>query len=275
MQEKPSQVVQARFSLHLDSHELSRQSVYAQRLGAQWVVLSEVDSTNTYLLNQLPGLLKTPAVVSADQQLAGRGRQGKTWASLPGQQVMFSLYWPWTAAYSPAALSLVVAKNLAQYLSDYLPGGEKVLVKWPNDLQINNHKLAGILLETQALQDFTAIVIGVGLNYGALSSELLDAIGQPVVSLADCCSDLPGRDQLLVGMVDAVFSACIAGQNEGFAKALHDWPQVDALLGSAVDVTQANGSLSGVADGVNAQGALRLLQPQGLQLIHSGTVRKR
>ena len=238
----------------------------------KWIQLSEVDSTNTYLLQKMKDL-KGPAVVSAKQQTAGRGRQGKVWSSEPGQQLMFSLYWPWTAKHSPAALSLVVAKAMALYLTDLLTDGERVTVKWPNDLQINGRKLAGILLESQTRGDLIGVVIGVGINYAKLSALLLEQIGQSVVALADHCVKLPAQDMLLAGLVDVILTVCLESQQVGFENLLQDWQTVDALHRREVVVTQPKQTLTGIADGVDASGALILRQPNGVQKIFSGTLR--
>ena len=236
--------------------------------------MSEVDSTNSYLLRQMPNL-SGPAVVTARQQTAGRGRQGKVWSSLPDQQLLFSVYWPWRAKHSPAALSLVVAKAMALHLTSFLTDKSKVSVKWPNDLQINGRKLAGILLETQAQGDHTGIVIGVGINTAKLSLVLLEQIGQSAVSLADHCNKLPSPKELLSSLVDAIVSACSQAQESGFVKLLADWSKVDALQEKEVVVTQLRQTLAGVADGVDVSGALRLRQSEGIKLICSGTLRIR
>jgi biotin-[acetyl-CoA-carboxylase] ligase BirA-like protein len=249
-----------------------KMTLVAEKNCVEWIFLTEVDSTNTYLLDRLPKLSR-PTVVVAHQQTAGRGRQSKTWHSQPGVQLMFSVYWPWRARHLPAALSVAVAKVLAEYLTSYLIE-VPVKVKWPNDLQINGHKLAGILLETQIQGDQTAVVIGVGVNYASLSEELRALIAQPVVSLADYSQCLPARDALLRGLVDVILAVCEMGQSVGFEKLLHDFAQVDALFGKEIEVTQPNQKIRGIADGVDSSGALRLCVKDQVQLIYSGTVHK-
>ena len=238
----------------------------------EWIFLAEVDSTNTYLLDRL-SLLNRATLVSAHQQTAGRGRQSKVWNSQPGMQLMFSLYWPWQARHSPAALSVAVAKALAEYLTSSVTG-VSVKVKWPNDLQINGQKLAGILLETQTQGNQTAVIIGVGINYASLSPDLRALIGQPAASLADHSDCLPSRDALLVGLVDVILGVCEIGQNVGFEGLLHNWKAVDALLGQKIEVTQPNQNIQGIADGVDSSGALRIEVKDEIQLIYSGTIRK-
>ena len=230
-----------------------------------WLQLESVDSTNTYLLARL-GDWSKPTCVTTERQTAGRGRQGKPWCSPPGQQLLFSLYWPWKAGISPAPLSLVVAKTLAQAMP--LP----IQVKWPNDLQIAGKKLAGILLESEAVADQLGVVIGVGINCLPLSEQ---QVGQPVTSLSEHSEQLPDRDKLLRQLVLAIAAACAEAEQQGFAQLLADWDEVDALSGRSVQVMQADRQLTGVADGVDASGALRLRQGDDVRLISSGTVRLR
>lgn len=251
--------------------ESLKPSALATGIGVDWLTLPVVDSTNTYLLERLSDL-KKPAVVIAQQQTAGRGRQGKTWNSEPGEQLMFSIYWPWCATYSPAALSLAVAQSLALCLTPYLYPDKQITVKWPNDLQIDGLKLAGILLETQSQLHCTGVVIGVGLNY-ALSEKLRCVIDQPVVSLQQCSDQLPSQATILSAAIDAVLSACNCSEKQGFSVALARWSEVDALQGQTVVVTQPKQQLCGMGQGIEPDGALRLQMDDQIQLIHSGTVR--
>lgn len=239
----------------------------------EWIFLTNVGSTNTYLLERL-SKLRGPTVVTANHQTAGRGRQAKVWNSQPGMQLLFSVYWPWQAPYSPAPLSLAVAKVLASYLTSYLTD-EIVRVKWPNDLQINGLKLAGILLETQSQGFKTDLVIGVGLNYGPLCHDFRAMMDQPIASLSDYSDSLPSREALLVGLVDEISALCANAERFGFQALLEQWKEIDALFGKKIEVTHSTQQISGVADGIDPSGALRLRVKDEVQLIYSGTVREK
>jgi len=126
-------------------------------------VLPVIDSTNQYLLDRLAGLQSGDACV-AEYQQAGRGRRGRKWVSPFGANLYISMYW--RLEQGPAAaigLSLVIGIVMTEVLRDL--GADQVRVKWPNDLYLNDRKLAGILVElTGKTGDAAQIVIGAGAN---------------------------------------------------------------------------------------------------------------
>lgn len=99
-------------------------------------------------------------LVIADQQTAGRGRLGRTWASNPGANVLMSLAWPVpTGRSTHDRLSMQVGVAIAQAVERLVPNGE-VRIKWPNDILIGGRKLAGVLIERTP----GVFIIGIGIN---------------------------------------------------------------------------------------------------------------
>ena len=144
--------------------QLLNEDVIRSQIGhGNVAVLPVIDSTNQYLLDRLPELKSGDACV-AEYQQAGRGRRGRKWFSPFGANLYLSMYW--RLDQGPAAaigLSLVIGIVMAEVLHDL--GADRVRVKWPNDLYLNDRKLAGILVElTGKTGDAAQIVIGAGLN---------------------------------------------------------------------------------------------------------------
>lgn len=146
----------------------------------------EIDSTNLQA-RRLARLNPDRAVlVSARTQSAGRGRLGRTWQS-PAGGAWFSLAWPCrhgVGAYGPASLvvGLAIHKLLA---AQYDLPDERLKIKWPNDLLLDDRKVGGILCEWQeAVRPTTSqgvLIVGVGLNLaidmGVLPTEVRDRAG--------------------------------------------------------------------------------------------------
>jgi BirA family transcriptional regulator, biotin operon repressor / biotin---[acetyl-CoA-carboxylase] ligase len=109
------------------------------------------------------------AMVSADEQTAGRGRQGRTWSAPPGQALLFSLVLRAPPRLLPLAAGLTVAEEA---------GGE-ARIKWPNDVLLYGRKIAGILVEGRPQQGWS--VLGIGVNVAVdpadLPAELRDRAG--------------------------------------------------------------------------------------------------
>ena len=119
------------------------------------IEFSEINSTNTYLKENyetLPNL----TIVKAEHQTMGKGRLGRTW--IDNDDLLFSILIK-NGLSQPLDYSLLIAATLIKVLKSYNP-----MVKWPNDILINQKKVAGILLEAVTKQTIECVIIGVGIN---------------------------------------------------------------------------------------------------------------
>ena len=144
------------------------------------LILDEIDSTNTYAKNHYDELPDGSLVV-ARHQTAGRGRRGRAWLSPPGTNfagtvILKHLEDGFHAGCLLGVATLSVLRELAPEMPAYL--------KWPNDIYVEERKLAGILSESARIEQgrVTGVVSGVGVNLN-LSPEALAAIDQPATSL--------------------------------------------------------------------------------------------
>jgi BirA family biotin operon repressor/biotin-[acetyl-CoA-carboxylase] ligase len=128
-------------------------------------------------------------VLVAEEQTAGRGRLGRTWTSVPGAALTFSvLLRPVTVpaarrGWLPLLAGVAVASAVRSVTGNVVDnGGVGAVLKWPNDVLVGDRKLAGILAEQSP--DASAVVIGMGLNV-ATPAEALPAspVGLPATSL--------------------------------------------------------------------------------------------
>ena len=230
-------------------------------------VLPQVDSTNTELMRRARSGRLEPVLLVTEQQTAGRGRLGRQWLSGADRAgsaptaLTFSLGLN-LAPEDWSGLSLAVGLSVAQSLHP------DIRLKWPNDLWWHDRKLAGILIETANLGAANAgryVVIGIGINIQTPPAQGFSTAPMGLTEL------LPGVDAAqalgriaapLVRTVQA-FEAC------GFAPFQAAFNACDAL--SQVPVTLSDG-IQGVAQGVDATGALLLHTAQGVQRVTSSEV---
>ncbi|HXR54732.1 MAG TPA: biotin--[acetyl-CoA-carboxylase] ligase [Acidimicrobiales bacterium] len=164
---------------------------------------SELGSTNTWLLAAAEAGIPEGTVVVADRQSAGRGRLGRRWESAPGSGLLTSLLFRPRLEpgdlFSVAALAALAARDAIGAIASVKAG-----VKWPNDLVVEDAKLAGVLSETRGAGTAElAVVVGIGINVSwpmpgreatELNATCLDALaGRPV-----------DRKRLLEALLDAV-----------------------------------------------------------------------
>lgn len=220
-------------------------------------VLSVIDSTNQYLLDRIAEIASGDACV-AEYQQAGRGRRGRKWFSPFGANLYLSMYW--RLEQGPAAavgLSLVIGMVMAEVLQEL--GADKVRVKWPNDLYLNDRKLAGILVElTGKTGDAAQIVIGAGINLVMRNVED-SVINQGWTNLQEAGITID-RNVLAVRLITELRTALALFEEEGLAPWLSRWDQLDNFINRPVKLIIGEREIFGISRGIDKQGALLLEQ---------------
>jgi birA, biotin-[acetyl-CoA-carboxylase] ligase region/BirA biotin operon repressor domain len=220
-------------------------------------VLPVIDSTNQYLLDRLSTLHSGDACV-AEYQQAGRGRRGRKWFSPFGANLYLSMYW--RLEQGPAAaigLSLVIGIVMAEVLQSL--GADKVRVKWPNDLYLQDRKLAGILVElTGKTGDAAQIVIGAGINLAMRNVET-DVVNQGWINLQEAGIKID-RNTLAVRLIKELRAALQLFEQEGLAPYLSRWDKLDNFIHRPVKLIIGEKEIFGISRGIDIQGALLLEQ---------------
>jgi BirA family biotin operon repressor/biotin-[acetyl-CoA-carboxylase] ligase len=236
-------------------------------------VLWSVASTNASLLRRTDLPVGRGDFLLAEYQTAGRGRQARRWHAAPGDTICLSLGWNYAALPRDAgALSLAAGVAVLRVLRR--AGLHRPQLKWPNDLVVDGGKLGGILTELRAETGGTAqVVIGVGLNVAvsdALRAQILASGTQPV-SLSDLGLQAD-RNAVAGALVGELVRALLLFERTGLQSFADEWTRADALLDRAVDVHGATRTMSGIAAGIDADGALRVRTAHGVQRFLSGDV---
>ena len=229
---------------------------------------SRTDSTNTRARELAAAGAPQGTVVTAAEQTAGRGRQGRVWTAPPGKALLYSAI---VRPLGERHLMLPLAAPLAVCdAAEELRPGIECGVKWPNDVQISGRKLAGILVEARP-QDGWAVV-GIGLNLTVPADEFPPDLRIRAVSLFD--PSLGGQGESRRGLpavaqpglpltpqtAAKVLNRHLAHWVEAEPDAVLDaWRQRDALRGREV----AWDGGSGVADGVDDRGYLLVVTAGG------------
>jgi len=221
-------------------------------------LLFEVGSTNTCLLDApAPPVGHADACLS-ELQHAGRGRRGRPWIAPFGASLALSLGWVFKeATRALPALSLAVGVAVSRALER--AGARGMALKWPNDIWFQDRKIGGVLSEMRSEPDGAAyVVIGVGLNV-SLSEESrrkIESTQGGVASAADACPTPPSRNWLAGAILDELLSMLAQFEREGFAPFHPAWMALDALGGRTAQVMVGESAVSGIACGVDLEGAL-------------------
>ena len=206
-----------------------------------------------------------PMVVVADEQTAGRGRQGRTWSAPPGTSLLAS--WVFRPLPSdPALFALLAGVAVARALDALgVPGAR---LKWPNDVQLGGKKLAGTLGDAVTAPDGGALVLGIGVNAGQSAADL----GELAAMATSCRIEGHEVDRLaLLARITAQLDLLAASPDER-RTALDEWRSRSSVLGREVEVRGAAGSVRGLAREIAEDGALVLETASGDRRILAGEV---
>jgi BirA family biotin operon repressor/biotin-[acetyl-CoA-carboxylase] ligase len=224
-------------------------------------VLTETASTSSRLAGQAVPDDGAALVCIAEHQTAGRGRRGRPWVAPAGGAVMFSLA---RAFERPARelwpLSFAAGVAVAEVLGAV--GVHGVGLKWPNDVEVAGAKLAGILVEAEtAGPRYSRAVIGIGLNHdlGAHAGR----VGRPVTDLRRAVGESPDRSWLAGRLIARVLEELDLLERGGEDRVLERWQALDVLAGRRVRVDSGAGVIEGLAQGIDADGALRVRTDSG------------
>lgn len=231
----------------------------ASRL-AEVDVLTEIESTNSYLLSQ-PIPIGQARACLAECQTAGRGRRGNDWQSAPFRNLMLSLSWGfphWPATIT--GLGLAVALVVAEYANLQL--NTEVKIKWPNDVLVDDAKLGGILLDVAGESSGEChVVIGVGLNVDQPDwSQSDDYQWQDLKSLGIQTN----RNALAAGLINGLVQMLLEFEREGFGAMRARWNALSSYADREIRVTQRSTVVEGRMIGVDDSGALLVKSGDGV-----------
>lgn len=233
-------------------------------------LLHEVDSTNDYLKQRVPLADARARACIAEWQRSGRGRRGRQWVSPYAANLYLSLAWGFEQGLeNPGGLSLASAVAVLRALHGLGIGA--LGLKWPNDILLNGAKLAGILLDLVGeASGPVSVVVGVGINV-KMPETAARAIDQAWTDLSACATTV-SRNQLAGRVLDELIGAMQTFSREGLTPFLDEWRQHDAVSGREIDLQLGNRLVNGVADGIDAQGALLIRDAAGVQRYHAGEI---
>ena len=264
----------------LDIDALSR-SLETQYFGRRdrLSYLPTVESTNTLAMQLARERPDEGLVVLTDSQTAGKGRQGRRWVDVPGCNVLMSIVL--RPSFPPHLLVMIASLAVVDAIASVCDA--HAVIKWPNDVLIEERKVAGILIETSHdARGHMLAVMGIGLNVNGHIEDVTHYLaGQaPFVARATTLETVCGhpvrREALIASVLRSLEEAYLSLQQEttGVLSATtaqtlpsrllrEQWRGRLATLGRAITVRQGNLTISGIAEDVDGNGELLLRDHAG------------
>ncbi|MFP3014494.1 MAG: bifunctional biotin--[acetyl-CoA-carboxylase] ligase/biotin operon repressor BirA [Arsenophonus sp.] len=237
---------------------LDYERIYSLVKRGNIIIKPVINSTNQYLLECIDKLSSGDACI-AEYQTAGRGRRGRYWASPFGCNLYLSLYWNLEqGSVAAMGLSLVASIVVAENLNK-LSGRNNIKVKWPNDLYLNEKKLAGILIEIISKAGNSAhIIIGIGINI-SMSSNYKRDINQEWIDFEQ--TGIKIERNLVAGhIILALRHELVQFEKYGLFPFIKRWLALDNFLHKKIRLHIGDHLEVGVVKGIGEHGTILLEQ---------------
>ncbi|MFC2133136.1 biotin--[acetyl-CoA-carboxylase] ligase [Bacteroidota bacterium] len=247
-----------KFDIKLDTEFIGRSFIYCEKL----------DSTNTFL-QESKDFNENGTVVLAELQEKGKGRKDREWTSAADQNLTFSILLkekinPKRLNIINLGTSLVVAQTIENLYQ------LKVNLKWPNDILVDNKKIAGILLETTSIgSKIDKVIVGIGINVNQPNFP-----GKYLItptSIRKEFKESVSRERLLSEVLNN-FEEILPFCNKEPEKVLNDWKSKCKMIGEKIKIEDDNGTRFGIFEDLDNEGHLLLKIENKTEQVHFGDV---
>ncbi len=244
-------------------------------IGDRLLYLPIVESTNTLAMQLAYERPEEGLVVLTDSQTAGKGRRGRRWVDVPGCNVLMSILF--RPLFPPHILVMITSLAVVDSIADSCQVA--ATIKWPNDVLIEDHKVAGILIETSHDSSGRMVAVaGIGVNVNGSIKELAEHASMQVpltaiaTTLESACGHVVSREVFIARLLQYIEKSYFALQQEivelpvvetvttePFSRLIRErWRSQLATLGRTIVVQQGNSVISGIAEDVDESGELLL-----------------
>jgi len=244
-------------------------------IGDRLLYLPIVESTNTLAMQLAYERPEEGLVVLTDSQTAGKGRRGRRWVDVPGCNVLMSILF--RPLFPPHILVMITSLAVVDSIADSCQVA--ATIKWPNDVLIEDHKVAGILIETSHDSNGRMVAVaGIGVNVNGSIKELAEHASMQVpltaiaTTLESACGHVVSREVFIARLLQYIEKSYFALQQEiaelsvvetvttePFSRLIRErWRSQLATLGRTIVVQQGNSVISGIAEDVDESGELLL-----------------
>lgn len=243
------------------------------KLGRQFRIIARTESTQNEAAAWAQQGAADGAVIIAEEQTGGRGRQGKSFHSPAGKGIWMSLILrPQIPLQFTPQLTLLSAVALCRAMKRMTE--VDLGIKWPNDILYEDKKVCGILTESSAEDErLVHVIAGVGISVNLEEHDYPEELRSKVTSLKIASGKEIDRASLLAECLFELEQLYKLYVEQGFAPIRTLWEAQSVTIGRSLSVTTPNGIVSGVAQGLDDSGALIVLGEDGCyRKIFSGDV---
>ena len=246
-----------------------------ENIGKRVYYFEELDSTQNFAQQIAADKKENGTIVIAEKQTSGRGRLDRKWTS-PKGGIWFSLIiHPKFDVSSSTLIPILSAVALSKSIKKIL--GVETEVKWPNDIILNGKKVAGILVDASVqANDIDYLILGIGINFDIDTKKLEKRLSKTpnfygVNSLRGNNNKTPPK--ILLKEFLFQFEKNLSSLDKGEkAKIVKEWTKNAAGIGRKITINTSSGKISGIAQGIDTDGALKIKTKKKIERVLVGDV---
>ena len=246
-----------------------------QLIGKRVYYFEEIDSTQNFAQNIAADKKENGTIIIAEKQTSGRGRLDRKWTS-PKGGIWFSLIiHPKFDVSSSTLIPILSAVALSKSIKSVL--GLETEVKWPNDITMNGKKVAGVLVDASfQTNSIDYLILGIGINFDIDTKKLEKRLTKTpnfygIDSLRGKEDKTPPKTLLKEFLLQFEKNLFQLDKGEK-SKIIKEWTKRAAGIGKKITINTSNGKISGISQGIDNDGALKIKTRNEIKKIYVGDV---
>ena len=244
-------------------------------IGKRVYYFEEIDSTQNFAQNIAADKKENGTIIIAEKQTSGRGRLDRKWTS-PKGGIWFSLIiHPKFDVSSSTLIPILSAVALSKSIKSVL--GIETEVKWPNDITMNGKKVAGVLVDASfQTNSIDYLILGIGINFDIDAKKLEKRLTKTpnfygIDSLRGKENKTPPKTLLKEFLLQFEKNLFQLDKGEK-SKIIKEWTKRAAGIGKKITINTSNGKISGISQGIDNDGALKIKTRNKIKKIYVGDV---
>ena len=244
-------------------------------IGKRVYYFEEIDSTQNFAQNIAADKKENGTIIIAEKQTSGRGRLDRKWTS-PKGGIWFSLIiHPKFDVSSSTLIPILSAVALSKSIKSVL--GIETEVKWPNDITMNGKKVAGVLVDASfQTNSIDYLILGIGINFDIDAKKLEKRLTKTpnfygIDSLRGKENKTPPKTLLKEFLLQFEKNLFQLDKGEK-SKIVKEWTKRAAGIGKKITINTSNGKISGISQGIDNDGALKIKTKNETKKIYVGDV---
>ncbi|MEC7707540.1 MAG: biotin--[acetyl-CoA-carboxylase] ligase [Thermoproteota archaeon] len=246
-----------------------------QLIGKRVYYFEEIDSTQNFAQNIAADKKENGTIIIAEKQTSGRGRLDRKWTS-PKGGIWFSLIiHPKFDVSSSTLIPILSAVALSKSIKSVLD--IETEVKWPNDITMNGKKVAGVLVDASfQTNSIDYLILGIGINFDIDTKKLEKRLTKTpnfygIDSLRGKENKTPPKTLLKEFLLQFEKNLFQLDKGEK-SKIIKEWTKRAAGIGKKITINTSNGKISGISQGIDNDGALKIKTRNEIKKIYVGDV---